>query len=923
MIGLTFGPYTVLSKLGEGGMGEVYRASDAVLGRDVAIKILPSAFSRDPDRRARFEREARLLASLNHPNIGAIYGFVDTDSGRALVLELVEGPTLDDELRRERSGRAANTGSATGSGPAGAHSSSGKPASQRRGPLGVERALSIARQIAKALDEAHEKGIVHRDLKPANIKLTPDGAVKVLDFGLARASESGDDSARQDLAGTATALPADVSPGHAPGVTEPGIVLGTVAYMSPEQARGRPVDKRTDIWAFGCILYEVFAGVRPFAAETIADTVSAILERDPDWTAIAWAPLPVQHLIRRCLQKDPRQRLRDIGDASIVLDDERPDAAALESPSARPRRGSISIASATLAAIGLVIAAGAGGYWLATRARQPDLATSTRFTVLPPPGTTFYDTVETLSAALSPDGSRFAFLAADTAGRRSIWIRPLNALDAHALPGTEDAASVFWSPDGRSIAFIQGSRLRRLDVDSGGAPVTVCDCAPTGEGIFANWGTKGRAVFASIEGRAVLEVSMTGGQPLEIVTVRRDAGETRIVWPSYLPDGERVIYVAQKQAGGGSIMLAERGQPPRMLFEALSTVQYVEPGYILFVRDSGLFAMPFDARAGEVTGEPFPVGETVRYTYGPARALFTASQTGIVAFNSNQDTFRMQWVSADGRPGATLTSAILRLRISPDARRALFDRLAPGNGANDLHWIDLDRGIEERLTTAPYPEGAGTWLPDGRTAFIAVARGGPPRVYRRDLVSGAEAPVLPAGGLQEPHDVTSDGRYFVYSERNKGQFDIWALPLVEAGEPIAIATGPFSEADARVSPDGTHISYVSFESGPGAVYVAPFLRAGERTLISPAGGRLPRWSRDGRALYYISGKQEMVRVSVTTGSSFQLGRQVPVFSTSAIGAWTNYDIMPDGRFLALVAESVAGTQPWTIRTNWLPPPDAR
>jgi len=902
--GTRLGPYEVSGNLGAGGMGEVYRARDTSLGRDVAIKVLPTAFGSDPDRRARFEREAQVLATLNHPNIGAIYGLVDIDGSRGLVLEFVDGPTLAELI--EQTPEADSVRSTPGGIEGSARRGGGAPRH-----LKIEDTLAIATQIVEALDAAHEKGVVHRDLKPANIKVTADGTVKVLDFGLAKALAP-ETAGGNELANS----PTITSPA---ALTRHGMILGTAAYMSPEQARGKVVDKRADIWAFGCVLYELLTGRRTFGGDTIADTLGAIVGREPDWSALPSSTPPiVQRLLRRCLEKDPRRRLRDVGDARLdlaeAMEGKTGPAPAMGSPLARARHGMAMLATAFLV---LALAAAAIGAWIGRRSAVVATAPRVRFSILPPPGTTFYDTVETVTVALSPDGSQLAFIAADAANNRKIWLRALDAVEARPLAGTESATSVFWKPDSKSIGFVAGDKMRRLDLPNGAA-VTICTVA-SGVGLSASWGPKGDIVFASIEGQALLQVPAAGGTPVELIKPDRSQGESRVIWPWFLPDGERFVYVSHRQNNEAHVMAMAPGEPPHQVLSAFSNVQYT-PGFLLFARDSTLFALPFDAAAARPSGEAFPLGEPVSYMFGPGRAVFTASLNRVLVLQAHRDVNRLVWIDRTGREVGTVggPGGYLRTRISPDGTRALFDRLQPDNGAYDLYVVDLGRNAETRLTSAPATEGGGTWLADGRSFFLAIVRGGPPQLFRMDLVNRAEESVLPQRGLQEPEDVSPDGKFLVFSERPGGTFDLLALQLRGDGTPKPLIQGPFDQFNARISPDGRYLAYESNESGKSEVYVTTFPEVGERVRVSVAGGRSPRWNRKALELFYLSAKQELISVSLRTSPTLNVASTSTLFTMKPDAIWRTFDVAPDGRFLVIVIDVVGGSQPLTVTTNAVP-----
>jgi Tol biopolymer transport system component len=873
--GTRIGVYEITAAIGAGGMGEVYRAHDPGLARDVAIKMLPERTVKDPAALARFQREAHLLAALNQPNVGAIYGLVESAHGPGLVLEFIDGPTLSEIIAR----------------------------SDRGVPL--DHALDIARQIVEALDAAHERGIVHRDLKPANVKVTPGGTVKVLDFGLAKALDADTD----ERSATSSHSPTITSPA---ALTRDGVMLGTVAYMSPEQARGRAVDKRSDIWSFGCVLFEMLTGRRAFEGETVADTISAVLSREPDWTRMQSAPAGARRLLKRCLEKDPRHRLRDIGDARAELDDlSVVDTAGV---GRTPVWTTGRIVAAAAVVVALAAAAFGAGAWLRRTPVAAPSAAGIRFHVAPPERTTFYNTVETVPLAVSPDGSRIGFVA-ESGGVRRIWIRPLDSLEVRPVEGTDDATSLFWSPDSESIGFFAGNRLRRMNL-SAGAATTVCE-VPTGVGLFGSWGSAGHAVFASIEGDGIYRVPMSGGEPVAVVKPD-PTREARLIFPTYLPDDEGFLYTSHDRDGGGHVMLGRQGQPSKPLFDALSNVQYAPPGLILYARESSLFAVPFDLETERLTGEPIGLGEPVRYMFGPGRGIFSASSNGVLAFQSYPNEFSINWVNRDGRETpVTKTGDYFRLRISPDGSRALFDRMQPDTGAPDVWEIDLVRGIERRLTSGPEPEGGGMITPDGRSAFLAIARAGPPRMHRMDLASGTLTPLLPQRGLQEPDDVSGDGKSLLFSERVRGEYDLWALPLTDdSPTPIPIIRAPFSQFEGRFSRDGHWIAFMSNESGRSEVYVTSFPKADATSRVSPGGGRAPRWSRNGDRLFYISATQELMSVPVVRTNPLVLGSPTRVFSGNPVVRWINYDVAPDERFLAVVIRSLAGERPLTVRTNW-------
>jgi len=857
--GQRVGSYTIRSPIGAGGMGEVYRAHDSKLGRDVAIKILPPTLTIDPDRRARFEREARTLAALNHPHIGAIYGLEELGGTPALVLELVDGETL-----AERIGR---------------------------GPLALAEAVEAAAQIAEALEAAHERGIVHRDLKPANVKLTPGGIVKVLDFGLAKfVNPVGADVPHSSITVDAT---------------HEGTLLGTAGYLSPEQARGQATDKRTDIWAFGCVLYEMLAGLRAFAGDTAADTIPAILDGDVDWQALPErTPAGIRRLLRRCLAKDARHRLRDIGDARLELLDGRD-----EDPvgAGRPGSGRPNMPFLALAFVVVAAASAALGAFFRPDVHNKRTEPSVRFSISPPPGAVFADAPDNTFLALSPDGSQLAVVTTEPAGTTRVWVRPLSSFDATPVTGTEEAASVFWSPDGQSLGFFADHKLKRVDL-SGKAPITVCD-VPQAEGITGTWGSDGRILFAPVTGTTVFSVPAGGGTPSAAIAVD-EAKEGVVQWPSFLSDGRRFVYVVRPpDRSHRTLMLAEPGKTPRPILAVDSNVEWVDPDYFVFARKDGtLVAQRFDLSRGQIVGEPVSIASSVDYGLGPGRAMFAVSRSGTVAYLPEQVS-QMMWTDRMGKalelvgPSGSYTG----LRLSPDGGRVLFGRMQSGTGTADLFVSDLRRRTEDRLTSDPGNEVGGVWLHGGRAIAFAADRGGPPHLFRKDIATGTEDELLPAGKRQLPTDVSPDGTTLVFVERTaRASGRLWTMALPSHARSALIGT-TFDESDAHFSPDGLFIAYTSDESGSGRydVYIAAFPH-GPRLRVSTAeGGRAPRWARDGRELFYLTSDRRLVTVPVRTRPSLELGSGRTLFTTGAT-TWSDYDVSMDGkRFIAIVLPEAA------------------
>ena len=866
--GRQFGPYCVEELIGAGGMGEVYRARDTRLGRDVAVKLLPTAVAHDGDRRVRFEREARLLASVSHPHIAAIHGVEESDGQLALILELVEGPTLADRLRR--------------------------------GPLPPGDAIQIARELAEAIDAAHEKGIVHRDLKPANIKLAPGRGVKVLDFGLAKVfgEERPEDPSQEP---TVTAPP-----------TRDGAVLGTAAYMSPEQARGQPIDRRTDIWAFGCVLYEMLTGRLAFAGHTSSDTIVAVLDREPDWRALPDAtPAHVRRLLRRCLEKDPRRRVRDIGDVASDLHGDRIDEL-VTSPGASSRR--LSGWALALAAVGLVAAASAITAVVMRRDGAGGPAPyAIRFSVPPPAGANLggaIPDVEVNYLALSPDGSQLAMVATGPKSPSRIWVRRLSTLVAEPVVGTDGATSLFWSPDGRSLGFFAGDTLKRID-HPGGTPVDVA-VVPTGGGLSGSWGD-GQILFAAIHGGEIFSVSLSGhNRPVSVVKADPDRQERRLYWPSFLPDGKRFLYLAGRPDGTSDVRLFEPGTPTRSLFAGASNVEWVEPDFLVFGRDGALLAQRVDLAAGRLTGEPFAIADGVNYSYIPARTMFTSSRNGVVVYQSHLDVARLARIDAAGREVETIGSSAgyQYVRTARDRNQLIFARINPRLGTADI-WL-LDRGREQKIISNPFPDVPGPWLP-GRDAFV-FSSGSPPHLFQRDLRTGSEQELIPGDAFQIASDVTPDGTRVLFSHRGANvKFDVSLLPLTPGARPSPLFSDPFTEVDARLSPDGRAVAFVSDQSEAVEVYVAAFPEPGSKTRISIGRGAAPRWSGDGRSLFYLSGLQ-LMEVPVRTTPELEIGTPRSIATLGA--AWRDFDVSPGGGFVAIVSEKLSRQQPLTAVVNW-------
>ena len=862
-------------------MGEVYRAKDPRLHREVAVKVLPEEFFESEERRARFEREARLLAALNHPGIAAIYSFEEIPSSSSsfsstsrhiLVMELVAGETL-----RER---------------------------MKAGGLSAREMLEIGAQIARALAAAHEKGIVHRDLKPENVVVSKDGRVKILDFGLAKLSPR--PGAVDDLtsAGTRSLL------------TEAGAVFGTVGYMSPEQVRGEPVDGRSDIFALGTLLYELLAGRNPFRAATAAETMTAILRNEPPPLASEGVPPALSSVVARCLEKRPEKRFQSGEDLAFALESSSGTSPATVAPApVRVVGGRGRLAIAAACAAGFVL--GAGAVYFLRHVPQGEAAKTLRFSIPPPEGGSFYYHFESTAVAVSPDGSQVAYVASDPKGGRRLWLRPLSAFEARPLAGTEGAVSVFWSPDGASLGFFAEKKLRRLDLP-GGAPVTICEDAGGG-GKAGTWGRGGEILFSSVQGDAIYRVTASGGAAAAVLKPDAAAGETRVVWPWFLPDGLRYLFFARTE-DGGRVMLAEPGRPPRLVLNAVSQVQYADPGYVLYVNEGVLLGQRFDARTGAVSGQPFSVAERVAYFLSTGAASFATSRGGTLVFQPQSDVERLVWFDRSGRELGTVgqPSALLSVYVPPDGRPVLFDRARSDLGTYDVWSYDADRNVETRVTSAPDTEFGARWLPGGRSIVYSSVLGRNPHIVRLDLATGKQDEILPRGGFQTAADVSPDGRTLLYFERpDRGAFALWTLPLAGGGAPHRFLQATFTSDDARFSPDGRFVTVVAGDSGRPEAYVVPFPGPGEKVRVSSAGAAIARWSRDGRELFYLGADGRFMAAPVRTSPSLQIGEPRPLFDLKGRAVWQAFDVSADGRrFLAVVPEVVAARAPLNVVVNW-------
>jgi Tol biopolymer transport system component len=860
--GQHLGHYEILAPLGAGGMGHVWRARDTVLHRDVAVKVLPEALAQDPERLARFTREAQTLAALNHPNISAIYA---VEPG-ALIMELVEGEDL-------------------------------------KGPLPVETAIACARQIADALEAAHEKGIIHRDLKPGNIRITPQGLVKLLDFGIAKVADPA--PAMTGVAGLSNTNSPTISL-----ATQAGIILGTAAYMAPEQARGRPIDKRADIWAFGVVFFEMLSGQRVFGGgETVTDTIAAVITREPDWSLLpAATPANVRRLLERCLRKDPRLRLRDIGEARIALDE--PAAADPASPAAPSYRWPWIAAAACACAAFLF----AGLHF-----RQPvDDRHPAKLAILPPEKAVF----RTASLpAISADGRHVAFVATAD-GKNQLWVRDLDTLAARALPGTDGAGDPFWSPDSRVVAFFADGKLKRIDA-AGGPVRTLCDASATASG--GSWGSRDTIVFAAGRNTGLSRVAAAGGNPVPATTRDLASQEWAHRFPWFLPDGRHYLYLAvSDDADKTAVWVAdtESSQRHRVLAAASNAV-YAPPGYILFMRERTMMAQPFDAARATTTGDAVPIAEQIDFITRNLQGQFSISQNGTLVYaagGAGGDP-QLTWFDRTGKPAGALgpPGHTYGPSISPDGKMVAVDRLDPRSGSGDIWLYDLTRGTTARFTShskgySLYP----IWSPDGSQLAYISNFDGTTRLYQKAANGAGAEQVLDSTEHRRAADWSRDGRYIVEeSLSSAGNNDLWVLSLSGERKASPLRHTEFRETQARLSSDGRWLAYVSDRTRSPEVYVTSFPTPGGPSQISTAGGTIPFWSRDGKELYYLAPDRKLMAVEIkAAGDRFEASVPKPLFEVRGAAVVFRFDVARDGRFLIPVEPEVTVSQPMTVVLNW-------
>ena len=849
--GYRLGTYEILAPLGAGGMGEVYRARDTKLDREVAIKILPAAVSGDPERLARFEREAKVLAALNHPNIAQIYGFEESDNGCALIMELVPGQTL-------------------------------------KGPLPLDTALKYAQQIADALEAAHEKGIVHRDLKPANIMITPAGAVKVLDFGLAAQTRE------------SSSASAENSPTFTINATQAGVILGTAAYMSPEQARGEPVDRRTDIWAFGVVLFEMLTGQRLYQGKTVSDVLAAVLITEPD---LSKAPPQVRKLLDRCLEKDPRKRVRDIADAMLLVEKDAPSAVGAATV-ARTRPSPLPWIAA--GALFLIAAAAGFGWW---RDRQPREQPQVRLDVDLGPNVSLTMATGSSNVIIAPDGTRLVYLADVGGGQSSLFIRRLDQTKAIELPGTQGANSPFYSPDSQWVGFSVGVKLYKVPVEGGAAvPLGETDDASTGSG----WGEDGNITTAVLL-KGLFRTPSSGGAAVRLAELAN--GQFTFVAPQILPGGRAILYSAntgpRNDPDRARIEVLSLGDHSRkMVVQGGTSARYLATGktsgYLVYANRSTLFAVPFDLNHLEKQGTPISVLDDVEFNPVTYESQFDVSRAGTMVYRkaggaSADGMTTIQWVDAAGKkePLVSKPGGYVSVRLSPDGKR-LAAEVFEGAG-KDIRVYDFERETWTQLS-AGGEFFKPAWSPDGQSVVVGSLDG----LYwaRSDGASQPQLLFSTRQSVVEPGSMTPDGKRLTYVDGNENAAQLWSVPLesaggrLKAGMPEQFLKSPFKDTEAFLSPDGKWLAYESNSSGSDEIYVRAFPDNGGLWKISNNGGETPIWSRNGHDLLYQAGDQMMAVSYSAKGGTFAPER--PRVWLAKVGGAAQ-DLSPDGKRLLVLA----------------------
>jgi Tol biopolymer transport system component len=876
-------------------MGEVYRARDTRLERTVAIKVLASHLSSSPELKQRLEREARAISSLNHPNICHLYDIGSQNGTDFLVMEFLEGETLAQRLRK--------------------------------GAVPLNEIFKIGIAVAEALAFAHRHGIVHRDLKPGNIMLTQGGA-KLMDFGLAKPLGLQNAAGGSGVAPSFSAAPTLSGPSPLSPLTTAGSIIGTIQYMAPEQIEGKEADARSDIFAFGGVLYEMAAGKRPFEGKSQISVASAILEKDPEPISVIkpLTPPALEHVLITCLQKNPDDRFQTAHDIKLQLQwiaaERSSPAMAAPGPSAshsgpRERLGWAAAVVATLAALGL-----AGLHFFGAPRVEPVVRSS----ILPPAGATFLlMAVESGPPVLSPDGTRLVFTARDDKGKVTMYVRALKSTTARAFAGTDEAMYPFWSADSREIGFFAGGKLRRIDAE-GGPPQTVCE-ASNGRG--GAWSKDDVIVFTPTTSASLMRVPATGGTPEPASQLDRSKGENSHRWPFFLPDGKHFLYWARTSQGvqGNTLDVGELGSlQAKEVMKSESMAEYAS-GHLLFMREQTLMARPFNPRTLQFTGEAVPVAEHIAINGGVTRPVFSASENGNMVYESGETagTWNLQWMARDGKPLGAIgePDRYFYPALSPDGTRLAVNLFNGTQGTQAIWIFDLARGTKTRLTFGAASQGAPAWSPDGKTVFYQSNASGGFHIYSKAADgSGSEQTVIESKDAEEAFPKTSpDGRYLVYVRRSGGQpaNELWALPLFGDRKPFPFVQSAFLKNGVAFSPDGKWLAYHTNEQGRNEVYITAFPGGGAKWQVSTNGGGLAHWRRDSKELFFLDPSDNIVAVDVNlSGKAPQLGVPHTLFQASAVQRQNGpFDVTADGkRFLVNIGNLKEGSDPLTLVLNW-------
>lgn len=892
--GTRLGPYHIVSALGAGGMGEVYRARDTRLERTVAIKVLPEPLASNPGRKHRLEREAKAISSLNHPNICQLYDLGSQDGTDYLVMELLEGESLADRLRK--------------------------------GPLPLPQALKIGGEIADALDRAHCQGIIHRDLKPGNIMLTKAGA-KLLDFGLAKPVALG--AAVPEPAAAAPSTPTlSVAALKAPPepLTQDGTIVGTFQYMAPEVLQGGKADARSDIFSLGCVLYEMITGQRAFPGKSQISVLAAILEKEPEpiTSHQPLTPPALDHVVRRCLAKDPEERwqsARDLQRELKWISEELRSTSAMATQAAWRERLLWPLLGLCIAILVALLAI-TGIHLLKTKGAPPE---TVRLQLELPSGMVpaGAGAVGASGLALSPDGSKIAIVVSVHGGPPVLWLRPLNRLTSQVLPGTEGAAFPFWAPDNHSLGFFSQGKLKRIDVNGGPVQI-ICD-APGARG--ATWNRDGVIVFAPAQNGGLFTVSASGGEakPLTIVDTARQQASHR--FPQFLPDGKHFLFLIQGAPTEAGVAIGSLDSARFTRLEGASSMAlYSQPGYLLNVREGVLVAQRFDVEALKLQGDPIPVADSVAADNVIATASFSVSENDVLSYgNSSNNQVRLTFVSRNGQKLSTVgdPADYLSAKLSPDGLRVAMDPV-DAKGYGGVWMIDLKRGTSSRFTFTQSASARPIWSPDGRQVAFYSHPVGTNDLYLKSSDGGGEERLVYRDGVNKyPSEWSRDGRYLVYqSSGEQTGFDIWVLPMTGDRKPVRYLQTPFNEMQGQLSPDNRWMAYTSDESGRLEVYVQSFPLGAGKWQISTNGGSDPLWRRDGRELFYLSSDGHMMAVPISTSTRLQPGTPQPLFALTAsvnnASYASQYDVTADGqKFLIKVPMEASTAAPITVVLNWV------